>query len=97
MPVLKGPGGPVVGLDIGSNYIKVVEARLGKDRAVITAVEEQRHFYADVELERDGERRVLSARPSDAIALALRSYGAEILVAEQVMVDLGLGEPPVDN
>lgn len=67
------------------------------DRAVITAVEERRHFYANVEFERDGDRRVLSARPSDAIALALRSYGAEILVAEQVMFDLGLGEPPVDN
>lgn len=38
MPVLKGSGSPVVGLDIGSNYIKVVEARLGKDRAVITAL-----------------------------------------------------------
>jgi type IV pilus assembly protein PilM len=27
-----------VGLDIGSNYIKVVEARLGKDRAVVTGL-----------------------------------------------------------
>lgn len=38
MPVLKGSGSPVVGLDIGSNYIKVVEARLGKDRAVVTGL-----------------------------------------------------------
>src|SRR5207244_2913474 len=38
MPILKGAGSPVVGLDIGSNYIKVVEARLGKDRAVVTAL-----------------------------------------------------------
>lgn len=38
MPVLKGSGSPVVGLDIGSSYIKVVEARLGKDRPVITAL-----------------------------------------------------------
>lgn len=67
------------------------------DRVVITAVEEGRHFYANVEFGRDGEARVLSARPSDAIALALRSYGAEILVADQVFVDLGLGEPQVDN
>jgi type IV pilus assembly protein PilM len=37
MPVLKGAGGSVVGLDIGSSYIKAVEARLGKDRAVVTA------------------------------------------------------------
>jgi bifunctional DNase/RNase len=81
--------------DLFISSVAVLDARL--DRAVITAVEEGRHFYATVELERDGERRVLSARPSDAIALALRAFGAEIFVAEQVMVDLGLGEPPVDN
>lgn len=81
--------------DLFVSAIGLLDARL--DRAVITAVEEGRHFYANVEFERDGERRVLSARPSDAIALALRSYGAEIYVAEQVMLDLGLGEPPVDN
>jgi type IV pilus assembly protein PilM len=38
MPVLKGSSSPIVGLDIGSSYIKVVEARLGKDRAVVTAL-----------------------------------------------------------
>jgi type IV pilus assembly protein PilM len=38
MPVLKGSGSPVVGLDIGSNYIKIVEARLSKDRAMVTAI-----------------------------------------------------------
>jgi type IV pilus assembly protein PilM len=38
MPVLKGSGSPVLGLDIGSNYIKIVEARLSKDRAVVTAL-----------------------------------------------------------
>lgn len=81
--------------DLFVSAVGVLDARL--DRAVITAVEEGRHFYANVEFERDGERRVLSARPSDAIALALRSYGAEIYVAEQVLVDLGLGAPPVDN
>lgn len=81
--------------DLFISAMGVVDARL--DRAVITAVEEQRHFFANVEFDHDGERRVLSARPSDAIALALRAYGAEILVAEQVMADLGLGEPPVDN
>lgn len=67
------------------------------DRAVITGVEEGRHFFAHIELEREGDRRVLVARPSDAIALALRSFGAEIFVAEQVMTDLGLGEAPLDN
>jgi bifunctional DNase/RNase len=81
--------------DLFVSTVAVLGARL--DRAVITAVEEGRHFYANVEFERDGVRQVLSARPSDAIALALRAYGAEIYVADQVLVDLGLGEPPVDN
>ena len=81
--------------DLFISAVGVLDARL--DRAVITAVEEGRHFYANVEFERDGDRRVLSARPSDAIALVLRAYGAELYVAEQVMQDLGLGEPPIDN
>jgi hypothetical protein len=68
--------------------LAVLEGRL--DRAVITAVEEQRHFFAAIELEHDGERRVVSARPSDAVALALRAYGAEIFVAEAVMADVGV-------
>lgn len=58
-------------------------------RAVVTAVEEQRHFFATIDIERDGERRVLSARPSDAVALALRAYGADIYVADAVMVEVG--------
>jgi len=81
--------------DLFISAVGVLDARL--DRAVITAVEESRHFFANVEFERDGERRVLPARPSDAIALALRAFGAEIYVAEQVMVDLGLGGPGIDN
>ena len=47
-------------------------------------------------LERAGERRVLNARPSDAIALALRAFGAEIYVSEQVMSALGMPGHP-DN
>jgi uncharacterized protein len=79
-------------------FVAAITALGGRlDRVVITAVEEGRHFYANVEIERDGERQVLAARPSDAIALALRAVGAEIYVAEQVLVDLGLGEAPVDN
>lgn len=81
--------------DLFVSALAILDGRL--DRAVITAVEEGRHFYANIELEREGERRVLAARPSDGIALALRAYGAEIYVAEKVMLDLGLGEPPLDN
>ncbi|HET9075395.1 MAG TPA: bifunctional nuclease family protein [Acidimicrobiales bacterium] len=81
--------------DLFVSAVAILDGRL--DRVVVTAVEEGRHFYANVELEREGERRVLAARPSDAIALALRAYGAEIYVADQVLKDLGLGEAPVDN
>jgi bifunctional DNase/RNase len=71
--------------------VQALEARLST--VVITAVEEQRYFFATVELDRDGERRVLAARPSDAIALALRSPDAEIRIAESVMDALGMGAP----
>jgi len=81
--------------DLFVSALGILDARL--DRAVITAVEEGRHFYANIEFEHGDDRRVLSARPSDAIALALRAFGAGMYVAEQVMVDLGLGETPVDN
>ena len=71
--------------------ISAVAALEGKVvRAVITAVEEQRHFFATIDLEHDGQQRVLSARPSDAIALVLRAYGAEMYVADAVMVAVGV-------
>jgi bifunctional DNase/RNase len=41
-------------------------------------------FYAQIELEKDGEAITVDARPSDAIALALR-VGAPILVANDVL------------
>jgi bifunctional DNase/RNase len=81
--------------DLMVSAIAVLEGRL--ERAVVTAVEERRHFYADVVLEHDGQRKVLPARPSDAIALALRSFGTPLFVAEPVFAALGLDGPPVDN
>ena len=74
--------------DLFVSAISVLGSRIS--RVVITDVEEHRHFFATVELERDGEPRVLPARPSDAIALALRAYGCEIFVSEQVMSALGM-------
>ncbi|HLH46338.1 MAG TPA: bifunctional nuclease family protein, partial [Acidimicrobiales bacterium] len=56
------------------------------ERAVIDDVEEARHFFAQISLRRhDGERLVITARPSDAIALALRSDGARILCRSEVL------------
>lgn len=74
--------------DLFVSALSIVNARLA--RVVITDVEEHRHFFASIELERDGEAKVLPARPSDAIALALRAYGSEMYVAEHVMTALGL-------
>jgi hypothetical protein len=74
--------------DLFVSAVGVLEGRI--ERVVITAVEERRHFYANIELARDDQKLVLPARPSDAVALALRAYGAEMFVSEQVLVDLGL-------
>ena len=74
--------------DLFISALGMLEGRL--DRAVVTEVEEQRHFFANLEIERDDQRRVLSARPSDAIALALRAHGAEIYVAETVMAKVSV-------
>lgn len=41
-------------------------------------------FYAEIHLERDGQEVVMDARPSDSIALALRS-GASIWVDQKVI------------
>ena len=74
--------------DLFVSAVTLLNARL--DRAVITDVEEHRHFYATIEFEVDGDRRILAARPSDAIALVLRAQGAEIYVAEAVLAAMGV-------
>jgi bifunctional DNase/RNase len=74
--------------DLFVSTVAVLEGRI--DRVVITAVEEKRHFFADLEIERDGQRRVLAARPSDGIALALRAEGAKIYVNESVIAEIGI-------
>ncbi len=60
------------------------------EAAVITGVEQERHYFACIELEQQGVRRTLSCRPSDAVALALRSYGAGIFSEESVLDDAGV-------
>lgn len=74
--------------DLYVSTVALLEARI--DRVVITAVEEDRHFFARLEMERAGDRRVLACRPSDAIAVALRAYGAEIYAVPEVLDSAGL-------
>ena len=60
------------------------------EAAVITAVEEERHYFAMMELSQNGEPRTLSCRPSDAIALAVRSSGSTIFAEESVLEAAGV-------
>lgn len=80
--------------DLFVNALAAVGARV--EKAVINDVEENRHFFACIEIEVGGEQRVLPARPSDAIALALRTLGAEIYVGQPVMDKLGLSGGDTD-
>ena len=44
-------------------------------------------FYAEIELDRGGEKSRISSRPSDAIALAVR-YGADVpIFADEAVLD----------
>lgn len=47
-------------------------------------------FFAELHLEREGEQTIVSARPSDAIALASRLDDVPILGAEEVLDEAGL-------
>jgi len=47
-------------------------------------------FYAELHLTRDGEKLSISARPSDAVALAARFENIPILSAEDVLDSAGI-------
>jgi bifunctional DNase/RNase len=44
-------------------------------------------FYAEIELDRDGNRSRISSRPSDAIALAVRYGGSIPIFADEAVLD----------
>jgi len=71
--------------DLFKNTLDFLECRL--KRIEVCDLKEGT-FYAKLLLERDGMEMGIDARPSDAIALALRA-GAPILVAERVMEQAG--------
>lgn len=74
--------------DLMVSAVAILDGRI--DRAVITAVEEERHWFAAIEFDKDGARRSLACRPSDAVALALRSWGAGIFADEAVLAAAGV-------
>jgi hypothetical protein len=75
---------------------KVVSALEGKLKSVIVDDFSNDVYYAKLHIERGGETLEVDARPSDAIAFALRA-GAPILVNEEIFAAVGppfAGEPP---
>lgn len=58
------------------------------ERVDVTRIEDGT-FFAEVTVRRGGDRWVLDARPSDAVALASRT-GAPIFVADDVLEDAGV-------
>lgn len=58
------------------------------DRVVVTALKDGT-FYADLVIDRDGEEVRVSARPSDAIALAART-DAKVFAAQEVIDEAGV-------
>ena len=58
------------------------------DRIVVTELRE-RTFFAEIQMTQDGEAIVVSSRPSDAIALAVRAT-VPIFAAEEVLAEAGI-------
>jgi uncharacterized protein len=67
--------------DLLNNLLNELETRV--ERIVINDLKDNT-FFARIHLSRDGETWVVDSRPSDAIALALRSR-SEIFVEEEVL------------
>jgi len=64
-------------------------------RVVVTDLQDKT-FYAELHLISGGEERVVSCRPSDAIALAVRT-GTPIFAAEAVIDEVGFVEGEHDQ
>ncbi len=65
------------------------------EQVVVTEIRE-RTFFAEVTLRGPVGIEVISARPSDAIALAVRT-GAPVFAAEEVVGEAGFVPPPADD
>src|SRR6478735_10394368 len=72
--------------DLMKDVLEGLDARL--DKVVVTELREST-FYAELHLAINGQTRVVSSRPSDAIALAVRT-GTTIYADESVLDEAGL-------
>jgi len=67
--------------DLMKNILCDLEAILAK--VIITDIIENT-YYAELHIEKDGRKKVIDCRPSDAVALALKNH-AKIYVSRQVL------------
>lgn len=76
--------------------VRLLDALEGS--VVQVAVTRLKHgtFFAEIELDTPTGRRVVDARPSDSIALAMRTT-APIFVSEDVMLEAGIAETQVSE
>lgn len=72
--------------DLMKTLLETVSAEV--ERVEVTRIDDGT-FYAEITVRLPDSRRVLDARPSDAIALASR-VGAPIWVADDVLADAGI-------
>ncbi len=79
--------------DLLRNVIADLDARV--ERVVVTELKDNT-FYAIIHLTVRGERMAIDARPSDAIALALRS-ASPIMVDDALIDSVQAGEVPADR
>ncbi len=62
------------------------------ERVVITELRD-RTFFAELHMRAPGEAKVMSARPSDAIALAVR-LGVPIFAEDELLAEVGYSDTP---
>ncbi len=79
--------------DLITMLIDELGARI--DRIVISALRDD-IFYADIVLESDDDTHVVSARPSDALAIAVR-VGTPVYAEEAVLAEVGYVEVVEDD
>jgi len=71
--------------DLVRDILETVDVEV--DRVVVTALQDKT-FFADLHLIQNGEKKVLSCRPSDAIAVAART-GSPIFASDSVIAEAG--------
>lgn len=78
-------------------FIDVLEALGARLTAVHVTDLRDGTFYAELHLDQQGRAVVVSARPSDAIALASRLEGIPVLAATAVLDEAGIEIEDVDD